>query len=44
MLRTVPAVLANPRYTERPVWNRQHTDFALVDPGNTGLGHRQVQP
>jgi hypothetical protein len=25
------------------VWNRQRTDFDLVDPGNTGLGHRQVQ-
>jgi len=24
------------------VWNRQRTDFDLVDPGNTGLGHRQV--
>jgi len=25
------------------VWNRQRTDFDLVDPANTGLGHRQVQ-
>jgi len=25
------------------VWNRQRTDFDLVDPVNTGLGHRQVQ-
>jgi site-specific DNA recombinase len=25
------------------VWNRQRTDFDLVDPGNTGLGHKQVQ-
>ena len=25
------------------MWNRQRTDFDLVDPGNTGLGHRQVQ-
>ncbi len=39
-LRTVAAILANPRYTGRQVWNRQRTDF---DPGNTGLGHRQVQ-
>ena len=36
------AILANPRYTGRQVWNRQRTDFDLVDPGNTGLGHRQV--
>ena len=37
------AILANPRYTGRQVWNRQRTDFNLVDPANTGLGHRQVQ-
>ena len=37
------AILGNPRYTGRQVWNRQRTDFDLVDPGNTGLGHRQVQ-
>ena len=37
------AILANPQYTGRQVWNRQRTDFDLVDPGNTGLGHRQVQ-
>jgi len=37
------AILANPRYTGRQVWNRQRTDFDLVDPANTGLGHRQVQ-
>jgi site-specific DNA recombinase len=42
-LRTVAASLANPRYTGRQVWNRQRTDFDLVDPANTGLGHRQVQ-
>src|SRR6185437_12692334 len=27
----------------RRVWNRQRTDFDLVDPANTALGHRQVQ-
>ena len=32
-----------PRYTGRQVWNRQRIDFDLVDPANTGLGHRQVQ-
>ena len=42
-LRTVAAILANPRYTGRQVWNRQRTDFDLVDPANTTLGHRQVQ-
>ena len=42
-LGTVAAILANPRYTGRQVWNRQPTDFDLVDPANTGLGHRQVQ-
>ena len=42
-LRTVAAILANPRYTGRQVWNRQRTDFDLVDPANTGLGLKQVQ-
>ncbi len=42
-LTTVAAILANPRYTGRQVWNRQPTDFDLIDPANTGLGHRQVQ-
>jgi hypothetical protein len=41
-LHTVRAILANPRYTGRQVWNRQRTDHDLVDPANTGLGHRQV--
>ena len=43
MLRTVAAILANPRYTGRQVWNRQRADHDLVDPANTRLGHRQVQ-
>jgi site-specific DNA recombinase len=42
-LGTVAAILANPRYTGRQVWNRQRTDFDLVDPANTGLGHQPVQ-
>ena len=42
-LRTVAAILANPRYTGRQVWNRQRTEHDLVDPANTGLGHKQVQ-
>ena len=37
------AILANPRYTGRQVWNRQRTDFDLAGPANTSLGHRQVQ-
>jgi len=42
-LRTVAAILANPRYTGRQVWNRQRTDFDLADPADVSLGHRQVQ-
>ena len=37
------AILANPRYTGRQVWNRQPTAMDLVDPANTGLGRNQVQ-
>ena len=37
------AILSNPRYTGRQVWNRQPTDDDLIDPANTGLGHRQIQ-
>jgi site-specific DNA recombinase len=40
---TVRAILANPRYTGRQVWNRQPTVMDLIDPANTGLGHKQVQ-
>ncbi|MGC0318961.1 recombinase family protein [Kitasatospora acidiphila] len=39
---TVRAVLANPRYTGRQVWNRQRTEHELIDPDNTTLGHRDV--
>jgi len=42
-LHTVRAILGNPRYTGGQVWNRQRTDSDLVDPANTGLGHRPVQ-
>jgi hypothetical protein len=38
----VRAILANPRYTGRQVWNRQRTDHDLLDPDNTSLGHRDV--
>ncbi|TDD65423.1 recombinase family protein [Actinomadura darangshiensis] len=42
-LTTVRTILANPRYTGRQVWNRQPSEHDLIDPFNTGLGHRQVQ-
>ena len=42
-LTTVRAIVANPRYTGRQVWNRQPTAMDLIDPANTGLGHKQVQ-
>ncbi|WP_199485237.1 recombinase family protein [Actinomadura craniellae] len=40
---TVRSILTNPRYTGREVGNRQPAAHDLIDPGNTGLGHRQVQ-
>jgi len=40
---TVTAILSNPRYTGRQVWNRQPTSRDLIDPANTGLGHRDIQ-
>jgi hypothetical protein len=42
-VRTVAAILGNPRYTGRQVWNRQPSGKVLVDPANTGLGHKRVQ-
>ncbi|WP_166029232.1 recombinase family protein [Streptomyces chilikensis] len=42
VLHSVRAILANPRYTGRQVWNRQRTDHDLIDPDNTSLGHRDV--
>jgi site-specific DNA recombinase len=42
-LGAVTAILENPRYTGRQVWNRQRTDTELVDPANVTLGHRSVQ-
>jgi hypothetical protein len=41
-LGAVTAILENPRYTGRQVWNRQRTDTELVDPANVTLGHRSV--
>jgi site-specific DNA recombinase len=37
----VAAILANPRYTGRQVWNRQRTDKDLADPANVSLGHKE---
>jgi site-specific DNA recombinase len=42
-LGTVTAILHNPRYTGRQVWNRQRTDKDLADPADVSLGHKQVQ-
>jgi hypothetical protein len=42
-LRTVAAILGNPRYTGRQVWNRQRTDKVLADAANVSLGHKAVQ-
>jgi hypothetical protein len=35
----VRAILANPRYTGRQVWNRQRRDELLVDVEDVALGH-----
>ncbi|MHB8328270.1 MAG: recombinase family protein [Acidimicrobiales bacterium] len=35
----VRAILANPRYTGRQVWNRQHRDEVLLDVDDVALGH-----
>jgi site-specific DNA recombinase len=41
-LGAVRAILANPRYTGRQVWNRQWTETELVDPADVALGHKGV--
>ena len=45
-LRTVAAILANPRYTGRQVWNRQFTDHREAVPGDerSSLGPPGVEP
>ncbi|WP_198320538.1 recombinase family protein [Actinosynnema pretiosum] len=35
----VRAILANPRYTGRQVWNRQRKDEVLIDVEDVALGH-----
>ena len=42
-LRTVAAILSNPRYTGRQVWNRQRTDHDARDPADAQLGHDEVR-
>ncbi|MFD0817501.1 recombinase family protein [Micromonospora zhanjiangensis] len=43
MLTTVAAILANPRYTGRQVWNRHRTDHDDVDPDDAVTRHHEVQ-
>ena len=35
----VRAILQNPRYTGRQVWNRARTDEVLIDVEDVALGH-----
>ena len=42
-LGTVREILSNPVYTGRMVWGRSRADYELVDPDNTGLGHRRTR-
>jgi hypothetical protein len=39
----VSAILANPRYTGRQVWNRQRKDEVLLDVADVALGHTTKQ-
>lgn len=41
-MRTVAAILANPRYTGRQVWNRQRTDRESLDTADDLLGESEV--
>jgi site-specific DNA recombinase len=43
MVTTVAAILANPRYTGRQVWNRQRTDRDQVDERGELFREQQVQ-
>jgi len=43
MVTTVAAILANPRYTGRQVWNRQRTDRDRIDAAGEMLREREVQ-
>jgi site-specific DNA recombinase len=37
----IRAILTNPRYTGRQVWNRQRTDEVLLNPADVSLGHTE---
>ena len=39
----VGAILANPRYTGRQVWNKQPKSEVLIDVNDVGLGHTTKQ-
>ena len=39
----IRAILTNPRYTGRQVWNRQRNDEVLIDVGDVALGHTTKQ-
>lgn len=39
----VRAILLNPRYTGRQVWNKQRTDEVLIDVEDIALGHENKQ-
>ena len=43
-LRTVAAILANPRYTGRQVWNRQRIDHHETRPGDTSSRPSRRKP
>ena len=40
----VGAILANPRYTGRQVWNKQPKSEVLIDVNDVALGHTTKQP
>ncbi|GAB4052347.1 recombinase family protein [Catellatospora paridis] len=42
-LRTVAAILANPRYTGRQAWNRQRTDYAPLSGADDVLGRSEAR-
>jgi DNA invertase Pin-like site-specific DNA recombinase len=42
-ISAVRAILHNPRYTGRQVWNKQRTDEVLIDVEDVALGHESRQ-
>jgi site-specific DNA recombinase len=42
-LRTVAAILANPRYTGRQVWNRQRTEHGPLGAADGLLGQSEAR-